>query len=40
MKYRKNLLNNEILNFFKNVCSEIGEIYCFEFDAIGCDGTM
>ncbi len=38
MKYRKNLLNNEILNFLKNVCSEIGERYCFDFDAIGCDG--
>ena len=38
MKYRKNILNNEILNFLKNVCSEIGERYCFEFDAIGCDG--
>ena len=38
MKYRKNLLNNEILNFLKNVCSEVGERYCFEFDAIGCDG--
>jgi putative transposase len=38
MKYRKNLLNNNILNFLRNVCSEIGERYCFEFDAIGCDG--
>jgi putative transposase len=38
MKYRKKLLNNEILNFLKNVCSEIGERYCLEFDAIGCDG--
>jgi putative transposase len=37
MKYRKNLLNNSILNFLKNVCSEIGERYFFEFDAIGCD---
>jgi putative transposase len=38
MKYRKNLLNNNILNFLKNICSEIGERFCFEFDAIGCDG--
>jgi putative transposase len=38
MKYRKNLLNNVILNFLKNVCSEIGERYRFEFGAIGCDG--
>jgi REP element-mobilizing transposase RayT len=37
-KYRKNLLKNEILDFLKKVCSEIGERYCFEFDAIGCDG--
>ena len=38
MKYRKKLLNIDILNFLKNICSEIGERYCFEFDAIGCDG--
>jgi putative transposase len=38
MKYRKNLLTNEILSFLKNLCSDIGERYCFEFDAIGCDG--
>ena len=38
MKCRKKLLNNEIINFLKNVCSEIGERYCFESDATGCDG--
>jgi putative transposase len=38
MKYRKKLLNNDIANFLKNICSEIGERYSFEFDAIGCDG--
>ena len=38
MKYRKTLLNNNILNFLRNICSEISERYCFEFDAIGCDG--
>jgi putative transposase len=38
MKYRKNLLNNAVLNFLKNICSAIAERYCFEFDAIGCDG--
>ncbi len=37
MKYRKKLLNNDIANFLKNICTEIGERYCFEFDAIGCD---
>ena len=38
MKYRKKLLNNDITTFLKNICSEIGERYSFEFDAIGCDG--
>ena len=38
MKYRKRLLNNDITTFLKNTCSEIGERYSFEFDAIGCDG--
>ena len=38
MKYRKNLLNDDAVNFLKHVCSEIGERYSFEFDAIGCDG--
>src|SRR5271157_3792846 len=38
MKYRKNLLNNYAVNFLKHVCSDIGERYSFEFDAIGCDG--
>ena len=37
-KYRKRLLNNDITTFLKNTCSEIGERYSFEFDAIGCDG--
>lgn len=32
------ILNDEIANFLKNICSEIGERYSFEFDAIGCDG--
>jgi putative transposase len=38
MKYRKNLLDNDIINFLKSICYDIGEIYCFEFDAIICDG--
>ena len=39
MKYRKNLLlDKEIISFLKNICFEIGERYCFEFDAIGTDG--
>ena len=38
MKYRKKILNNDITNFLKNICSEIGERYSFEFDAMGCDG--
>jgi len=38
MKYRKNLLDSDILSFLKTVCFEIGQRYCFEFYAIGCDG--
>ena len=39
VKYRKNLLlGTELVNFLKNVCFEISERYCFEFDAIGRDG--
>ena len=38
MKYRKNLLNDDAVNFLKHVCSEICERYSFEFGAIGCDG--
>jgi len=38
MKYRKNLLNYDAVNFLNLVCSKIGERYSFEFDAIGCDG--
>ena len=39
VKYRKNLiLGIELVNCLKNVCFEISERYCFEFDAIGSDG--
>ena len=39
MKYRKKLLlETELINFLKTICFEIGERYCFEFDAIGTDG--
>ena len=39
IKYSKNfLLNAEIISLLKNICFEIGERYCFEFDAIGTDG--
>ena len=39
VKYRKKLLLDiELVNFLKNVCFEISERYCFEFDAIGSDG--
>ena len=39
VKYRKNLLlGTEFVNFLKNVCFEISERYCFEFDAICSDG--
>ncbi|MCO5381667.1 MAG: IS200/IS605 family transposase [Methanosarcina barkeri] len=39
VKYRKKLLlKTELVNFLKNVCFEISERCCFEFDAIGSDG--
>ncbi len=39
LKYRKNLfLGTELINFLKNVCFEISERYCFEFEVIGSDG--
>jgi len=39
MKYRKQLLlETELISFLKTICFEIGERYCFEFDAIGTDG--
>ena len=39
MKYRKKLLfETELITFLKTICFEIGERYCFEFDAIGSDG--
>src|SRR3989304_886030 len=39
IKYRKKLLfENEKVEFFKQVCLEIGKRYWFEFDAIGSDG--
>jgi len=39
IKYRKKLLfDNDRFEFFKEICSEIGERYWFKFDAIGTDG--
>lgn len=39
IKYKKKLLiDNDIIEFFKGVCSEIGKRYWFEFDALGTDG--
>jgi len=39
VKYRKHLLlDTEIVNFLKSICFEISERYCFEFNAVGCDG--
>ncbi len=41
IKYRKKLLfENEKVEFFKQVCLEIGERYWFEFEAIGSDGVI
>ena len=40
IKYRKKLLfDNGRIEFFKEVCSEIGKRYWFEFDALGTDGN-
>ena len=39
LKYRKNLLlGTELINFLKNLCFEISERCCFEFEVIGSDG--
>ena len=39
IKYRKKILfDKDRVEFFKEICSEIGERYWFEFDAIGTDG--
>jgi putative transposase len=40
MKHSKKLLNNNVTNLLKSICSEIGERNFFEFDAIGCDGDQ
>jgi len=40
IKYRKKLLfDNGRIDFFKEVCSEIGKRYWFEFDALSTDGN-
>lgn len=39
IKYRKKLLfDNDRIEFFKQVCGEIGERYWFKFDVVGTDG--
>jgi len=39
IKYRKKILfKKDRVEFFKEICFEIGERYWFEFDAIGTDG--
>lgn len=39
LKYRRKLLlDDDCINYIKSVCSEIGERYWFDFDAIGTDG--
>jgi len=39
IKYgRKLLRDNDRVNYIKSICSEIGERYWFDFDAIGTDG--
>jgi len=39
IKYRRQLLFAEDkINYIKHICSELGERYWFDFDAIGSDG--
>ena len=39
IKYRRKLLrDNDRINYIKSICSEIGERYWFDFDAVGTDG--
>jgi putative transposase len=39
VKYRKKLLLEDTrIEYIKQICSEIGDRYWFEFDAIGTDG--
>ena len=39
LKYRRRLLqDNDRINHIRSICSEIGERYWFDFDAIGTDG--
>ena len=38
MKYRKNLINNEIFDFMKLICGGITKRYYLYFDALGSDG--
>jgi putative transposase len=39
IKYRKKILfDKDTIEFFKEICSEIGKRYWFEFDALGTDG--
>ncbi|MCX9015387.1 MAG: IS200/IS605 family transposase [Candidatus Methanoperedens sp.] len=35
---KKLLFDNDIIEFFKEICLEIGKRYWFKFDAIGTDG--
>jgi len=41
MKYRKKFdLDNDIINYLKNMCFEIGKRYRFDFDAVGNDSDL
>jgi putative transposase len=40
IKYRKKILmHQDRIDLLKNTCLEIGQRYCFQFDAIGTDGN-
>ncbi len=38
LKYRKNLISDEIFEFLKEICKGIEQRYFIKFDALGSDG--
>ena len=41
MKYcKKFYLDNDIINYLKNICFEIGKRYRFDFDVVGTDSDL
>jgi len=38
VKYRKNLVSDEVFEYIKQICKGISDRYYIWFDALGCDG--